>query len=77
MLIPYTELPDETLHSVAREWVVSQLAETESLPDLSTWTDNVLTKIKCGDLLIEFSEETQTVYLKNKTEINFTEEPDL
>jgi len=69
MLIPYEELSQDAIYSLAREWVVANLSETESQPDLATWTDKTIQKIKKGDLVIEFGEESQTVYLKTKEEI--------
>jgi len=69
MLISYKDLSQDALYSLAREWVVSNLSETESQPDLSEWTDKTIQKIKKGDLVIEFGEESQTVYLKTKEEI--------
>jgi len=70
MLISYNDLSQQALYSLAREWVVSNLSETESQPDLLEWTEKTIQKIKKGDLLIEFGEESQTVYLKTKEEIN-------
>jgi len=70
MLIPYADLSQDALYSLAREWVVSNLSEIESQPDLTDWTEQTIKKIKKGDLLIEFGEESQTVYLKTKEEIS-------
>jgi len=69
MLIPYHQLSQDALYSLAKEWVVANLSDTESQPDLSTWTDKTIQKIKKGELVIEFGEESQTVYLKTKEEI--------
>jgi len=71
MLIPYQELSEEAVYSLAKDWVVSNLSDTEDLPDVTLWADQTLQKIKSGELVIEFGEESQTVYLKSKDEINF------
>ena len=71
MLIPYTELSDEILQSISKEWVISNVSDTESHPEVAEWTLQTIAKIKSGDLVIEFGEETQTVYLKKKEEIEY------
>ncbi len=70
MLISYHDLSDDAVYSLAKEWVVSNLSEVEAQPMLAEWTDKTIQKIKKGDLLIEFGEESQTVYLKTKEELN-------
>jgi len=70
MLIPYQELSEDAVYSLAKEWVVSNLSDTEDLPDVSVWAEQTVHKIKSGELLIEFGEESQTVYLKSKDDIN-------
>jgi hypothetical protein len=72
MLISYRDLSDDAVYSLAKEWVVSNLSDVEAQPMLVEWTDKTIQKIKKGDLLIEFGEESQTVYLKTKEELNFT-----
>ena len=71
MLISYSDLSNDALHSLAREWVVSNLSDTDSQPNVTEWTEKTIQKIKKGELVIEFGEESQSVYLKTKEEINF------
>ncbi|MCF6193027.1 MAG: YheU family protein [Kangiellaceae bacterium] len=74
MLISYTELSDDVLESISKEWVISKLSDSESHPMVNQWAKETLIKIKSGDLIIEFGEETQTVYLKTKEEIEYQAE---
>jgi len=71
MLIPYTELSEEILQSISKDWVISKVSDTESHPDIDEWTVQTIFKIKAGELVIEYGEESQTVYLKSKNEIDF------
>lgn len=71
MLISYSDLSNDAVYSLAREWVVSNLSDTESQPNVAEWTEKTIQKIKKGELVIEFGEESQSVYLKTKEDINF------
>jgi len=71
MLIPYDTLSEDALIAVAKEWVISKTADIEELPNVEKWTKDVVQKIKIGELLIEFSEENQSVTIKSPEEINF------
>ena len=71
MLISYSDLSNDAVYSLAKEWVVSNLSDTESQPNVTEWTEKTIQKIKKGELVIEFGEESQSVYLKTKEEINF------
>ena len=71
MLIPYTELSDEILQSISKDWVISNVSDTESHPEVEEWTAQTMSKIKSGELVIEYGEESQSVYLKSKDEIDF------
>lgn len=71
MLICYSDLSNDAVYSLAREWVVSNLSDTDSQPNVTEWTEKTIQKIKKGELVIEFGEESQSVYLKTKDEINF------
>ncbi len=75
MLITPSDLSQEALESLAREWVISKTSDSEVQPDISLWTEQTLQKIKSGELVIEFGEESQTVYLKSKDEVNFAGDP--
>ena len=71
MLIPYDSLSEDVLFSVAKEWVISKTADIEEQPNVEKWTKDVVQKIKVGELLIEFSEENQSVTIKSPEEIDF------
>ena len=71
MLISYSDLSDDAVYSLAKEWVVANLSDTDAQPLVTEWTEKTIQKIKKGELLIEFGEESQTVYLKTKEEIKF------
>ena len=71
MLIPYDSLSEDALYAVANEWVISKTTDIEQHPQVEKWTIEVIQKVKVGDLLIEFSEENQTVTLKTPEEIEF------
>ncbi len=70
MLISYQDLTEDALQALAKDWVISNISDTESFPDVELWTDKTIKKIKTGELLIEFGEESQTVTLKTKDELN-------
>ena len=71
MLIPYDSLSEDALFSVAKEWVISKTVDIEEQPNVEKWTKDVVHKIKVGELLIEFSEENQSVTIKTPEEIDF------
>ena len=70
MLISFQDLTEDAVLALAKDWVISNISDTESFPDVEQWTDKTIQKIKKGDLLIEFGEESQTVTLKTKDELN-------
>ncbi len=72
MLILPSDLSKDAVESLAREWVISKTSDSETHPDIALWTEQTVKKIESGELLIEFGEESQTVYLKTKDELNFT-----
>ena len=71
MLIPYQEISPEALYSLAKEWVISNMTEIESQPQIIEWTEQTIVKIQKGELVVEFGEESQSVYLKSKDDICF------
>ena len=73
MLIRYQDLTEDAVYALAKDWVVSNISDTESFPNVSEWTAKTVLKIKKGELLIEFGEESQTVTLKTKDELNIIE----
>lgn len=74
MLILPTDLSEQAIESLAKDWVISKISDTETTPQLDQWTEQTVAKIRSGELLIEFGEESQTVYLKTKDEFEFTSE---
>lgn len=70
MLISHTDLAEDVVFSIAKEWVVAQMSDTEVQPEVVEWTKKTVAKIKRGELLIEFGEESQTVYIKTKEELS-------
>ncbi|MBV1909246.1 MAG: YheU family protein [Kangiellaceae bacterium] len=72
MLILPNDLSAEAIQSLAKEWVISKVSDTEIMPDVELWTAQTIAKINTGELLIEFGEESQTVTLKTKDELSFT-----
>lgn len=71
MLVPYNQLSSDALYALAKEWVIANISDTDSEFNIIEWTEDVIRKIKKGDLLIEFGEESQTVNLKTKEQIIF------
>ncbi|TQV77091.1 YheU family protein [Aliikangiella marina] len=69
MLIDYSTISREALEGLAKEYVLSKLSETDSEIDLATWTKQVLSMIKSGELLVEYSEANESVYLKTPEEL--------
>jgi len=73
MLIPYKELSEDILGSIAKEWVISKLSDSEAHPMVHQWTEQTVAKVKSGELVIEFGEQSQTVYLKSKDDLDLDE----
>ena len=69
VLIEYSTISTEALIGLAREYVVSNLSDTDSNIELEQWTDKVLKMIKNGELLIEYSQANESVYLKTPEEV--------
>ena len=70
MLIDYTTLSDDVIKGIAEQFVISQVSETEDQPNISTWVEQAVSRIKSGELLIEYSEVDESVTLKHKSEVN-------
>jgi uncharacterized protein YheU (UPF0270 family) len=73
MLIPFDQLSETALYTLAQEWVVSNLSESEGHPQVAEWTEIAVNKVKNGELIIEYGEASETVYLKSKDQICFNE----
>ena len=76
MLIPYQEISKDALYSLAKEWVISNTSDTDMNPNIEQWTEQTIAKIKAGELVVEFGEESQTVTLKSSDEISFQSQKD-
>lgn len=69
MLIDYKNLSQDALQNLAKEYVCSQISETDANLDVEQWTLDVLNAIENGDLVIEYSELNESVYLKSPSEV--------
>ena len=74
MIIDYKVLSEDALNGVAKEFVISQINEVEELPEMDEWVNQVIHKVRTGELLIEFSEVDESVTLKHKSDIKLFEE---
>lgn len=73
MLISYQDLSEQALYGVAQQFVLSQLSETDDKIDVEQWVSEAIRAVKNGELVIEFSEVDQSVYLKRKEEVTLTD----
>lgn len=73
MLINYQELSEQALHGVVQQFVLSQLSESDDKIDVEQWVSEAIRAVKNGELVIEFSEVDQSVYLKRKEEVALTD----
>ncbi len=69
MIIDHSEISKEALKSICREYVISNINEQDSELSIDIWAENVLSQVKSGELLIEFSEVEESVSLKKADEI--------
>lgn len=69
MLIDYSTISSEALRGLAQEYVVSKISDSDSEINLTEWTDKIIAMIRKGELLIEYSQANETVYLKTPEEI--------
>jgi uncharacterized protein YheU (UPF0270 family) len=70
MLIKPSDLSTEAIHNLAREWVVANLSDTESEPDLEAWTLQAVAMVMKGEMFVEFSELDESVTLKSKEAVS-------
>lgn len=69
MIIDYQQLSADALEGVCREYIISQLNESDSEIALGEWIEKVKRKVLTGELLIEFSEVDESVTLKRPEDI--------
>lgn len=73
MIINYQELSSDALRGIAEQFILAQLSEVEEQPRLDEWVEQVINKVKSGDLVVEYSLANESVVLKNPAEIKLTE----
>ena len=76
MLIDPKAISEDALNNLAREWVLSNLSESEAEPDIEKWTMNTLTLVSKGELVVEYSEIDESVTLKERSSLSFEEGED-
>ncbi|RMH44723.1 MAG: YheU family protein [Gammaproteobacteria bacterium] len=69
MLIDAKLLSEEALRGIAEHYVISQLSETEESPQFDIWVEKTLEAIARGELVVEYSEVNDSVYLKRRDEL--------
>ncbi|WP_444998394.1 YheU family protein [Aliikangiella sp. IMCC44359] len=69
MLIEYKHISDEALLGIAQQYVETHISEVDTDLKVEQWTKQVIEMVKKGELLIEFSEANESVYLKQPDEI--------
>jgi len=69
MIIEYQQLSEAALKGVAEQFVIAQLNELDSEPDVELWVDKVIQQVKAGELLVEFSQVNESVTLKSRDQI--------
>jgi uncharacterized protein YheU (UPF0270 family) len=69
MLIDPKAISEDALTNLAREWVLSNLSESEAEPDIEKWTRNTLLLVSQGELVVEYSEVDESVTLKERTSV--------
>lgn len=74
MIIDYQTLSEYALKGIAEIFVTQHLSEVDGELNFSDWTEDVIRKVKAGELLIEFSQVDESVTLKTPDEIDFSEE---
>jgi|GEM_PF-2903650 len=69
MLIDHSSLSADALRGIVQQYIYSHISEADPDLDVELWTEQVIGKVKSGELLIEFSEHNESVYLKAPEEI--------
>ncbi|MCW8878102.1 MAG: YheU family protein [Kangiellaceae bacterium] len=73
MLVDYREISAEALENLCKEYVIANLSEVEQEVQLEDWVAKTIELVKSGELVIEFSEQEESISLKNESEINWKE----
>ncbi|MET1253669.1 YheU family protein [Aliikangiella maris] len=69
MLIEYQQLSTDALYGIAKQYVEVNLSDVDTDIQLEDWIQQVINLVKKGELLIEFSQANESVYLKKPEEI--------
>lgn len=75
MLIDFQQLSQLALRGIAEQFVLSQLSDTESAPDMDLWVQQAIEMVKRGELVVEFSQVDESVTLKRVEDIVEIDEP--
>ncbi len=63
MLINYLELSEQALNGIVEQYILTQLSDVEIQIPLIEWREQVLQQVKRQELLVEYSEANDSVYL--------------
>jgi len=74
LIIDYKQVSEDALVGICREYIISHINETDSEIELEQWIKQVRQQVVAGELLIEFSEEDESVTLKKLEDILPVEE---
>lgn len=69
MLIDAKLLSEEALRGIAEQYVLSQISEAEESPQFAIWVAQTLAAIERGELVVEYSEVNDSVYLKRREDL--------
>lgn len=72
MLIDFQDLSEEALYGVVQQFVMSQLSEADDELHVEQWISQTVQAVKQGELVIEFSEVDESVYIKRKEDVNLS-----
>jgi len=69
MIIDYKTLSEEALKGIAEAFIVSHVSDGDDQLKFSDWVEEVIKKVKKGELLIEFSRDDESVTLKSPEDV--------
>jgi len=73
MIIDHKTLSEEALKGIAEAFIVSHMSDVDDEPKFLDWVEEVVKKVKKGELLVEFSQFDESVTLKSPEEIELTD----
>ncbi|MGX5173766.1 YheU family protein [Aliikangiella sp. IMCC44653] len=74
MLIDHKQLSPEALQGIIESYIQSNINEAEVDLKMTEWVDKIKSHISKGELVIEFSELNQSVYLKDPHALSVSSE---